>query len=150
MPQRSSLGDGPGLRYRCVLSCDPDHAARLSSNYGQSEDRQGCYRRRDIKQGSRIKAIERLVQFCIEAHSRTLAQSGRPRWTHKHRRFANLSVVHRQLHLHHKILVFFISRSFIDLARHRDLTTSRVFVVNRHLHRRDIEILINIAPLAAY
>ena len=24
----------------------------------------------------------------------------RPRWTHNHRRFANLSVVHRQLHLH--------------------------------------------------
>ena len=63
MPQRSSLGDGPGLRYRCVLSCDPDHAARLSSNHGQSEDRQGCYRRRDIKSGSTIKAIERLVQI---------------------------------------------------------------------------------------
>ena len=74
----------------------------------------------------------------------------RPRWTHNHHRFADLSVVHRKLHRHHKILVFFISRTFIDLARHRDLTTSRVFVVNRHLHRRDIEILINIAPPAAY
>ena len=55
MPQRSSLGDGPVLRYRCVLSCDPDHAARLSSNCGQSEDRRRFYGRRDIKSGSSIR-----------------------------------------------------------------------------------------------
>jgi len=54
----------------------------------------------------------------------------RPRWTHNHRRFANLSVVHRQLHLHQE----------------SSSTTSRDH--HRHLHRGDITIPIYIAPVA--
>ena len=77
---------------------------------------------------SRLSSVS--CKYCIEAHSRTLAQSGRPRWTHKHRRFANLSVFPSKTSSTSQILLNYIT----DL--------------HRHLHRGDITILIYIAPVA--
>ena len=144
MPQRSSLGYGLGQRYRCVLSCSTDHAARLSSNYGQSEDRQGCFRRRVIESGTKIKAIERLVQILHRGPFQDArAQSGGPRWTHKHRRFANLSVLPSKSSSISRIILNYIMGSSSSTSRRhrRSSSTSRQLrgVLNMRHSPKDIQ-----------
>ena len=65
---------------------------------------------------------------CREARSVTLAHLPRSRWTHKHRRFANLSVVHRNSSSTSRIILIYITGSSSSTSRRhrRSSSTSRL------------------------
>lgn len=75
---------------------------------------------------SRLSSVA--CRNCIEAHSTTLAQSGRPRWTHNHRRFANLSVFPSKSSSTSQILLNYITGSSSSTSRRhrRSSSTSRL------------------------
>jgi len=67
-------------------------------------------------------------QECREARSVTLAHLPRSRWTHEHRRFAYLSVVHRNSSSTSRIILIYITGSSSSTSRRhrRSSSTSRL------------------------
>jgi len=94
-------------------------------------------------QGRRSRLSSVSCKYCIEAHSRTLALLPRSRWTHKHRRFAYLSVVHRNSSSTSRIILIYITGSSSSTSRRirRSSSTSRQLrgVLNMRHSPKDIQ-----------